>query len=118
MIIGAHTILFSTDSDADRHFLRDVLKLPHVVADEGLMIFGLPPSEVAVHETSEAPSQRLFLMCDDMSSFLAEMTRAGRHCTAPIVRPWGVLSTLELPSGATIDVYEPRHVRPNQGPAH
>ena len=34
MISGAHSIIYSTDAEADRAFLRDVLGLPHV--DVGL----------------------------------------------------------------------------------
>ena len=49
MITGAHSIIYSRKPDADRAFLRDVLKLPHVDAGDGWLIFGLPPAEVAVH---------------------------------------------------------------------
>ena len=49
MIIGAHSIIYSTSPDSDRTFLRDVLKLPNVDVGEGWLIFGLPPAEVAVH---------------------------------------------------------------------
>jgi hypothetical protein len=46
MIIGAHSIIRSTNPEADCAFLRDVLKLTHV--DEGgYLIFGLPPAEVS-----------------------------------------------------------------------
>jgi hypothetical protein len=30
MISGAHSIIYSTNPDADRAFFRDVLSLPHV----------------------------------------------------------------------------------------
>ena len=53
MINGAHVIIYSTEADADRAFLRDVLKLKHVDVGEGWLIFGLPPSEVAVHPGDE-----------------------------------------------------------------
>ncbi len=43
MIIGAHSIVYSRDAEADRAFLRDVLKLTHVDAGHGWLIFGLPP---------------------------------------------------------------------------
>ena len=40
MIFGAHVIVYSKDSTADRAFFRDVL---------GWLIFELPPAEAAVH---------------------------------------------------------------------
>ena len=47
MIVGAHSILYSKDAEADRAFLRDVLELPNVDVGGGWLIFGLPPAEVA-----------------------------------------------------------------------
>ncbi len=44
MIIGGHSILYSTDAEADRAFLRDVLGFPHVDVGEGWLVFGLPPA--------------------------------------------------------------------------
>jgi hypothetical protein len=49
MINGAHVIIYSTDAEADREFFKDVLGLAHVDVGDGWLIFGLPPSEVAVH---------------------------------------------------------------------
>ena len=49
MITGAHSIIYSTNAEADRAFLRDVLRFPNVDVGDGWLIFGLPPSEVAVH---------------------------------------------------------------------
>src|SRR4051812_31983298 len=56
VILGAHVILYSTDAEADRALLRDLLGLPHVDAGGGWLIQQLPPAEVAVHpaETSGA----------------------------------------------------------------
>ncbi len=53
MIIGAHSIIYSTNPDADRAFLRDVLELTHVDVGDGWLIFGLPPAEVAVHPSDK-----------------------------------------------------------------
>jgi len=48
MITGAHSIIYSTNAEVDRAFLRDVLKLTNVDVGEGWLIFGLPPAEVAI----------------------------------------------------------------------
>ena len=58
MIIGAHSIIYSTDPEADRAFLRDVLNLTNVDAGGGWLIFGLPPAEVAVHPSDRNDKQR------------------------------------------------------------
>ena len=112
MITGAHAIVFSKDADADRAFFRDVLKLTHVDAGDGWLIFGLPPSEVAVHPADENGAHELYLLCDDVAAFVAEMARQG-VATGPVTdQGWGLLTRLTLPGGGELGVYEPRHVRP------
>jgi hypothetical protein len=75
MIIGAHSIIFSTNPEADRAFLRDVLHLPNVDAGEGWLIFGLPPAEVAVHPYKHNNIHKFYLMCDDVEKLITEIRR-------------------------------------------
>ncbi|CAN5337586.1 hypothetical protein BH11PSE2_BH11PSE2_06300 [soil metagenome] len=112
MITGAHSIIYSKDAEADRAFLRDVLKFPHVDVGHGWLIFGLPPAEVAVHPGADGVDQELFLMCDDMEAFLAEMKAAGRPCDPPSTQPYGIVTAVILPSGHKLGVYQATHARP------
>ncbi len=112
MIIGAHTVISSTDPEADRAFLRDVIGLPNVDAGDGWLIFGLPPSEVAVHPSSKNNVHEFYLMCDDVETFVGEMKKRGVRCDAPEDAGWGVLTAVALPGGGKIGVYQPRHARP------
>ncbi len=112
MITGAHAIVYSTDADADRAFLRDVLQFPAVDAGDGWLIFALPPSEVAVHPANENGVHELYLTCDDVNAFVASMKKQGVQCSAVNDRGWGLLTELTLPGGGSLGVYEPRHVRP------
>lgn len=111
-IVGAHAILSSTKPDADRAFLRDVLGLPHVDAGGGWLIFGLPPSEVAVHPASENDRHELYLLCDDLRAFVAQMKKRRIRCTRVQNAGWGLLTRMRMPGGGTLGVYEPRHPRP------
>ena len=108
---GSHVILYSTNPDADRAFLRDVLQLPHVDAGSGWLIFGLPPAEVAVHPVDETERHELYLMCADIERFRAAVQVRGLACSAIADQPWGRLVTLTLPGGGSIGVYQPRHRR-------
>ena len=83
MITGAHAILYSTDAEADRTFLRDVLELPFVDAGHGWLIFALPPAEVAVHPAQSSGTHELYLTCDDVAGIVERMTGLGVACTAP-----------------------------------
>jgi len=60
MIIGAHSVIYSTDPNADYGFLRDVLKLPVVDGGGGYLIFGLPPAEASVHQSGKDGLQQEF----------------------------------------------------------
>lgn len=86
MIIGAHAVI--------------VLKLPS--ADEGgYVIFGLPPAELSLHEADR----------NDKKAFVAEMAQHGIACAAA-QEGWGILTSLTLPGGGKLSVYQPRHQRP------
>jgi hypothetical protein len=112
MISGAHVILYSKNAEADRGFLRDILRFTHVDVGGGWLIFGLPPAEVAVHPTDGAGSHELYLMCDDVELFRAELERHG-VATGPIQNAgWGLLTDVTLPGGGKLGVYQPRHARP------
>ena len=112
MIIGAHAIIYSKDADADRAFLRDVLKLTHVDVGHGWLIFGLPPSEVAVHPDEENDTHELYLMVDDVEKFIATMKEHNIACSDVQNQGWGMLTHLTLPGGGKLGVYQPRHARP------
>ncbi|MEO8148190.1 MAG: extradiol dioxygenase [Bacteroidia bacterium] len=112
MITGAHSIIYSTDPKADREFFRNVLKLTNVDVGDGWLIFGLPPSEVAIHPASENDLHELYLMCDDIKKFTAEMSKFKIVCSEVQNQGWGLLSQLTLPGGGKLGVYQPQHARP------
>jgi catechol 2,3-dioxygenase-like lactoylglutathione lyase family enzyme len=110
MINGAHVILYSSDPDADRAFIRDTLGFPGVDIGGGWVIARLPPAEVAVHPTDDAPKHELYLMCDDVEGTLAELEAKGVEIATPVSdEGWGLLASIKLPSGAPLGIYEPRH---------
>jgi len=112
MITGAHSIIYSKNPEADRAFFRDVLQLTNVDVGDGWLIFGLPPAEVAVHPSDENGEHELYLICDDVEAFVAEMKKKGIACGDVQDMGWGVLTQLTLPGGGKLGVYQPRHARP------
>ena len=108
MITGAHVIVYSRDSDADRAIFRDVLECPHVDAGGGWLIFKLPPGEVAVHP-SEGASHELYLMCDDVNTTVEQLAAKGVSCGPVSDQGWGLLTSIRLPGGGQLGLYEPRH---------
>ena len=112
MLIGAHAIIYSTNHEADRAFLRDVLALPNVDVGDGWLIFGLPPAEVAVHPSGRNNVQEFHLMCDDVEAFVTEMKTHNIACGPVQNQGWGLLTQVTLPGGGKLGIYQPRHARP------
>ncbi len=107
---GAHIILYSTDAEADRIFIRDVLGFPWVDAGDGWLIFKVPPTEVAVHPTDGPGKHELYLMCDEIDKTLAELTAKGVTISHGVSdRGWGLIASIRLPSGSDLSIYQPRH---------
>ena len=112
MIIGAHSIIYSTNPDADRNFLRDVLKLPSVDVGGGWLIFGLPPAEVAVHPSGKNDVHEFYLICGDVEALIAAMKKRNIACGPVQNQGWGLLTHVILPGGGKLGIYQPRHARP------
>jgi catechol 2,3-dioxygenase-like lactoylglutathione lyase family enzyme len=77
VILGAHVILYSSDAEADRAFLRDLLGRPGVDAGGGWLITSLPPGEVAVHPAESSGPVELYLVCDDVERTVTELAANG-----------------------------------------
>jgi hypothetical protein len=112
MITGSHSIIYSVNAEADRAFFRDVLKLPYADAGEGWLIFGLPPSEAAVHPSEENNLHEFYLVCDDITAFTKEMPMHHIKYSPVKDEGWGLITYITLPGGGSLGVYEPRHERP------
>jgi catechol 2,3-dioxygenase-like lactoylglutathione lyase family enzyme len=112
MIFGAHTIVFSRDAEADRAFFRDVLGFDSVDAGHGWLIFALPPAEAAVHPTDGDASYALYLMCDDLPAEIAALKAKGVVCSEVHEERWGSVTSIRLPGGAELGLYQPRHPSP------
>ena len=112
LINGVHTIIGSTDADADRAFFRDVLGFESVDAGGGWLIFALPPAEAAIHPGKNGRHE-LYLMCADLEATVGEFKRKGVAVKMPILeQEWGSLASIVLPGGSEISIYQPKHPTP------
>jgi catechol 2,3-dioxygenase-like lactoylglutathione lyase family enzyme len=114
-ITGAHALLYTSEADAVRKVFRDVLGWRHVDAGEGWLIFALPPAELGIHP-AEGPTfesgarHQLAFMCDDLSATVEELRSKGLEVRGgPEDEGWGITTTLVLPGGLDVMLYEPRH---------
>jgi catechol 2,3-dioxygenase-like lactoylglutathione lyase family enzyme len=111
MILGLHAILYSPDADKVRALLRDVLGLKSVDAGHGWLIFAAPPAELAAHPTEkdEKPHHELYLMCDDLKATMKELSDKGVQCSAITEARWGSITSIHLPGGGELGLYQPKH---------
>jgi catechol 2,3-dioxygenase-like lactoylglutathione lyase family enzyme len=119
MINGAHVLLYSNDPDADRAFFRDVLEFRSVDVGHGWLIFALPPAEVAIHPSSGDSAQThggrklvgavLYFMCDNLRGVMGTLAAKGVVFSEIEEAPWGIKTTIRLPSGGEVGLYQPGH---------
>lgn len=120
MITGTHILFFSAKPEADRAFFRDALDFNSIDVGGGWLIFAFPPAEAAVHpvdkddhEEGRAGQTRIeaeiYLMCDDIHAETKRLQTLGVEFS-PIETPrWGIKTSIRLPSGASLGLYQPKH---------
>ncbi|HXY14877.1 MAG TPA: VOC family protein [Terriglobales bacterium] len=119
MIFGLHVLLYSNNAEADRKFFRDVLGFKAVDVGGGWLIFRTPPTELAVHPGDGKFTQShadhpmsgaaLYLMCDDLQKTIKALAKKKVKCSEIEKEDWGIRTTIPLPSGGEIGLYQPAH---------
>jgi len=51
----------------------------------------------------------LYLMCVDLRSVMQMLSSKGVVCATPVEAEWGISTSLRLPSGGEIGLYQPAH---------
>jgi len=80
-----------------------VLRLPSVDAGGGWLIFALPPAEMGVHPTDgdEGPSHQLYLLCDDITTTVADLRSRGVEFVGDVSdQGWGLLENTATAAAA------------------
>ena len=114
-ITGTHALVYTTEPEAVRTIFREVFGFDHVDAGEGWLIFGLPPAEVGVHPGGGPAFEagvrhELSFMCDDLDATVAELRAKGiEFRDEPTDRGFGIVTTMALPGGLDVLLYQPRH---------
>ena len=114
-IVGVHVLLYTPEAERLRETLRDVLGWDSVESHDppdGWLIFALPPAELGVHP-GETPQHEFTLMCDDLNSTMAELSEKGIAFRGePRDQGFGIVTTMVLPGGIEVLLYEPKHNSP------
>ena len=112
-IVAAHMLLYTPEADALRAVLRDALGWDFVEDTPGWLIFKLPPAEIGVHPSEGATSHQICLMCDDLEATMAELRAKGiAFRGGPDEESFGITTTMLLPGGVELLLYQPKHASP------
>jgi len=115
MITGIHGMYYSSEPQALRAFLRDVLEIPCKDVGGGWLIFDLPRADVGVHPVDHAgapPSgtHDVSFFCDDLdSTVIAIRGRGGVFDDEIQDQGYGLVIHLTLPGGVRVQLYQPKH---------
>lgn len=117
IINGGHIILYSKNAAADKKFLQNVMKLPHVDIGDGWLVFGMPPCDFAIlAATPEKQNGKteFHFTCPNISTFQREMEAQKIECSPIEDHGWGLVVRITLPGGSEVGVFQARYKRPPQ----
>jgi hypothetical protein len=107
-------ILGRPENNPDQH-RTSLSPRKHVDDGDGWLIFALPPAELGIHP-AEGPTfdsgvrHQLTLMCDDITATIQELSSKGIEVRGePQDEGFGITTTIALPGGLELMLYEPRH---------
>ena len=124
MIRGLHGLLYSTDADAARAFMRDALRLPVTDVGRGWLIFDLPEADIGVHPVDgkgggpPAGTHDVSFYCDDIQGTMADLRKRGVHFTQePANQGYGYVTYFTMPGGIEVQLYEPKYEKKGRAAA-
>jgi hypothetical protein len=109
MKLGLHGLIYTSQPEEARAFLRDRVGLPAFDSGGGWLIFDLPSADLGCH-----PSERAFhevsFSCDDIDAAMAEMTARGVRFNGPVrEEEWGRVTSFDVPGGGPVLLYQPKY---------
>jgi predicted enzyme related to lactoylglutathione lyase len=117
MIRGIHGLIYTSDAQATREFIRDKLRLPHTDVGEGWLIFDLPEGDLGCHPIDEAdPSaagtHEISFYCDDIQGTVADLRSRGVQFKADVAdRGYGFVTHFTMPGGVEVQLYQPKYTK-------
>jgi catechol 2,3-dioxygenase-like lactoylglutathione lyase family enzyme len=110
-------MFYSSEPEALRAFLRDVLGFAATDVGDGWLIFDLPEAEMGCHPTGTGDGNEvasgtphISFYCDDLESTTRELRARGVEFVEDAVDVgYGIRTSLRVPGDFTIELYEPRY---------
>jgi len=115
MIRGVHTLFYTSDAEATRAFIRDILDWRAADVGEGWLIFDVPEADMGCHPSCDADHARpgthaISFYCDDIRRTVAELRARGVNFTDAIRDEGiGLVTHFEMPGGIVVQLYPPSY---------
>lgn len=71
----------------------------------------LPPTELGVHGGERNDHHELYFMTDDLDAAIAQLAARGVTCSDPFSASWGRATSVPLPGGGKLGLYQPQHAQ-------
>src|ERR1700722_637879 len=115
-------MFYTSDPEADRAFMRDVLEMPATDVGGGWLIFDLPDAEMGFHgvekETHSVVSGTpdISFYCNDIQATVAKLKDRGVEFLADVIDAgYGFTTQFKMPGGYPVQLYQPRYQRNSSG---
>src|SRR5437773_2434160 len=115
MIRGLHGMLYSSDAEASRRFIKEKLKLGSTDIGDGWLIFDLPEADLGVHPIDHGGNpgdHDVSFCCDDIQGTVKELKARGvEFKSEPADRGFGWVTSFTIPGGIEVTLYEPKYAK-------
>lgn len=121
MIRGLHGLLYSSEPEAARDYLRNKVKLPFTDVGGGWLIFDLPESDLGIHPVGpgkQGGTHDVSFYCDDIHGTVADLKSRGVEFDGEIAdHGYGFVTHFTIPGGIRVQLYEPKYQKRAAKPA-
>ena len=122
MIRGIHGLLYSSDPEATRSFLRSKLRLSGGDIGGGWWMFDFKEADLGVHpvdDPADAGGHDVSFYCDDLEAVVKDLQTRDVTVDEIADRGWGLVTHLTIPGGIRLQLFQPKYTKPSPeaGPA-
>ena len=117
MIQGVHAMLYSSDADGLRAFLRDKLGLRATDIGRGWLIFDLPEADLGCHPADDTGEEGalsgthdISFYCDNIHQTVDELRSKGVIFKGEIEdHGYGLVTYFQVPGDFYLQLYQPKY---------
>ena len=116
MIRGMHALIYSSQAEALRLFLKDKLGLAGTDVGGGWLIFDAPEADLGVHPTENGEpisgTADISFYCDDIREAVSQLRARGVEFTQEAEdHGYGLVTYFKVPGDFKVQLYQPKYTK-------